>query len=274
LVNAIRSVKQGDFATRIKITSDNNEISLLSKGFNEMVTAIDQYRKDLVVVQKSLAWSDVARRVAHEIKNPLTPMQLAAERLRSKFSSQICYDKDNYDRYINIITRHIDDISKIIFNFINFVQMPKPTYIKCNFLQLIKELVDSRKALHEDVEYILSSNISDIDLEFDRNQINQVFVNLFQNAEESLKNTENKQILISITKEALKLIITINDNGTGLPKNMLNRPIEPYFTTKSTGTGLGLSIVDRIINDHNGVVELSNNSTGGASICLKFNLKK
>jgi two-component system nitrogen regulation sensor histidine kinase NtrY len=272
LVNAVKSVKQGDLSTRIKISSDNNEIALLSKGFNEMVTAIDQYRKDLVFLQKSLAWSDVARRVAHEIKNPLTPMQLAAERLKTKFLSQIHTDRDNFERYINTITRHIDDITKIVFDFVNFVRMPKPNYMECNFVELIKELVEAREALHEDIKYTLTTNIEAIGFKCDKNQINQVFVNLFQNAEEALEDVDDKEISITIEKKNLELNVTISDNGPGFTANILTKAIEPYVTTKPNGTGLGLAIINSIITDHSGFTKLSNNKNGGASICLKFTL--
>jgi two-component system nitrogen regulation sensor histidine kinase NtrY len=273
LVNAIKSVKQGDLSTRIKTNSDNNEMTLLSRGFNEMVTSIDEHRKDLVLVQKSLAWTDVARRVAHEIKNPLTPMQLAADRLKTKFGPKITQDREIFDRYIDTITRHIDDISKIVFNFVNFVKMPKSNYHQCNFVELIKDLVDARKTLHEDINYELSSNIDIIDFNCDKNQFNQVFVNLFQNSEEALFDIKDKKISIILRKLNDELIIIINDNGIGFPDKLLNKEIEPYVTTKPNGTGLGLSIIDRIINDHGGILKLSNNVSGGASILLRFNLK-
>jgi two-component system nitrogen regulation sensor histidine kinase NtrY len=272
LVNAVKSVKQGDLSTRIKVSSDNNEIALLSKGFNEMVTSIDQYRKDLVFLQKSLAWSDVARRVAHEIKNPLTPMQLAAERLKTKFLSQIHTERDNFERYINTITRHIDDITKIVFDFVNFVRMPKPNYIECNFVELIKELVEAREALHEDIKYTLTTKVEAIAFKCDKNQINQVFVNLFQNAEEALEDVADKEISITIERTNSELHITISDNGPGFSSNILNKALEAYVTTKINGTGLGLAIINSIITDHGGLTELSNNKNGGALICLKFTI--
>ncbi len=272
LVNAIKAVKQGDLSTRIKNSSDNNEMTLLSKGFNEMVTSIDEHRKDLLLVQKSLAWTDVARRVAHEIKNPLTPMQLAADRLKSKFGTQIYQDKEKFDRYIDTIVRHIDDISKIVFNFVNFVKMPKSNYQQCNFVELIKDLVDSRKILHEDIQYEFYSNTDIIDFNCDKNQFNQVFVNLFQNSEEALSNIADKKISIILRKLDNEFAIIISDNGLGFTDKLLNKAIEPYVTTKPNGTGLGLSIVDRIISDHGGILELSNNIDGGASILMKFSL--
>ena len=272
LVKAVKSVKQGDLSTRIKVNSEKNEIALLSRGFNEMVTSIDQYRKDLVFLQKSLAWSDVARKVAHEIKNPLTPIQLAAERLKTKFSNQIYTDKDKYERYIDTITRHIDDISKIIFDFVNFIRMPKPQFIDCNFIDLVAELVAGRKALHEEISYKLVSNQDNITLRCDKNQINQVFVNLFQNSEEALEGIDDKQIIVTINKSEKEIEVIISDNGIGFNNTILNKAIEPYTTTKHNGTGLGLAITERIIKDHYGTTTLFNNKSGGASICLKFTI--
>jgi two-component system nitrogen regulation sensor histidine kinase NtrY len=270
LVNAIKSVKQGDLSTRIKIISENNEIALLSRGFNEMVTSIDKYRKDLVLVEKSLAWGDVAKRVAHEIKNPLTPMQLAADRLKTKYEHQIYHDKEKFNSYLDTIIRHIDDISKIVYDFVNFVRMPKPIFQTCNFLELLKELVEAREALHEDIKYSLYSNLPSIEFSCDKNQINQLFVNLFQNSEEALENIENKEIFVSVIKGSKNLIITVTDNGIGFPDSILNKSIEPYVTTKTNGTGLGLSIIERIINDHDGILEIDNKKEGGAYISIKF----
>ena len=178
----------------------------------------------------------------------------------------------NFERYINTITRHIDDITKIVFNFVNFVRMPKPNYIECNFVELIKELVEAREALHEDIKYTLTSNLEAIAFKCDKNQINQVFVNLFQNAEEALEDVADREISIAIERTNSELHITISDNGPGFSSGILNKALEAYVTTKINGTGLGLAIINSIITDHGGFTELSNNNNGGASICLKFTI--
>jgi two-component system nitrogen regulation sensor histidine kinase NtrY len=153
-------------------------------------------------------------------------MQLAAERLKTKFLSQIHTERDNFERYINTITRHIDDITKIVFDFVNFVRMPKPNYIECNFVELIKELVEAREALHEDIKYTLTTKVEAIAFKCDKNQINQVFVNLFQNAEEALEDVADKEISITIERTNSELHITISDNGPGFSSNILNKALE------------------------------------------------
>ena len=273
LVTALKSVKQGDFSTAVQVDQSDNEISILSQGFNEMVATLDEQRKDLLIAQKAVAWSEVARRVAHEIKNPLTPMQLAAQRLKDKFSSQIKTDPEKFIKYIDTIIIHIDDITKIIYEFVNFVRMPKPHLVKCDLVILLQDTIELRKILNENISYDFSSAHDKVDFICDTNQFNQVMVNILKNAEEALVGISNKKISITLLQNDNHIIIMANDNGRGFDKGIIKSATNPYVTSKSNGTGLGLSIVEKIIHDHDGSIRLSNSQSGGASIKMTFDLK-
>ena len=269
LVIAAEKVKNGDFSVQVPLEGlKKDEVKVLSSAFNRMVTQIDHQQKDLLIAQRSLAWSDVARRVAHEIKNPLTPIQLSAERLLKKFKDEVG-DKDSFEKYANNILRHSNDIGQIVSEFVDFARLPSPNFAKCEIISLINDLVESRKLINDTINYIFFSNVKMHEFICDVSQINRVMVNLMLNSEESFDKTAVKKeikVTLSVDDEFVK--ICVEDNGPGFSKKMLKSAKEAYVTTKSNGTGLGLSIVDRIALDHFGTVSLSNNKNNGARVEL------
>ncbi|WP_341753710.1 PAS domain-containing sensor histidine kinase [Candidatus Tisiphia endosymbiont of Dioctria rufipes] len=274
LVIATEKVKNGDLTIQVPEDLVNkDEISILSSAFNRMIKQIDHQQRDLVIAQRALAWSDVARKVAHEIKNPLTPIHLASERLLRKFSNQV-EDKAEFNKYIQMIVRHTDDIKKIVSEFVNFARLPAPIFMDCDLVILIKNMVESRKLINDKILYKFITTDQHIDFICDTTQINQIMVNLLKNAEESIGLTRFQQgvIAVSITKSNHQITITVNDNGVGFQANLIDRATEAYITTRSKGTGLGLAIIKKIAQDHCAILELANKHEGGAIVNITFNL--
>ncbi|WP_341752853.1 MULTISPECIES: PAS domain-containing sensor histidine kinase [unclassified Candidatus Tisiphia] len=270
LVIAAEKVKDGDLTIQVpEDVINKDEISVLSSVFNRMVKQIDRQQRDLVIAQRALAWSDVARKVAHEIKNPLTPIHLASERLFRKFGNQV-EDKAEFNKYIQMIVRHTDDIKKIVSEFVNFARLPAPVFTDCDLVILIKNMVESRKLINDKILYKFITTDQHIDFICDTTQINQIMVNLLKNAEESIGI--QGVIIVSIAKSDHQIIITVDDNGVGFQENLIDRATEPYITTRSKGTGLGLAIIKKIAQDHCATLELANRLEGGAIINITFNL--
>lgn len=237
---------------------------------------------ELVTAQRTAAWSDVARRIAHEIKNPLTPITLSAERLRRKYRDEISEDgSENFNKYIDTIIRHSKNIEKIVKEFSDFARMPQATLKEDNFTEVLKEVVFSEEVVNSDIDYRLNMPDEDIIFEFDKEQLSRVFQNLLKNAAESIKESESKrsEAHISIDVKADKNItVNIVDNGKGFPPELINRITEPYVTTREKGTGLGLAIVKKILDDHMASFEISNRVDDdgdilGAEIVISFRVE-
>ncbi|WPX96026.1 sensor histidine kinase [Candidatus Bandiella euplotis] len=229
----------------------------------------------LVAAQREAAWSDVARRIAHEIKNPLTPIQLSAERLSSKYSKQINKDDlENYQKYVSAILRNASDIHAIVSEFIQFARIPKPKLEEHEIVGIIKDVIFNQKNIFRDINFTFTSE--DYYVICDKMQITQVLTNIAKNAAESIATRYGNSAGVGSIKFTIKEIdngqieITVEDNGNGLDEDLLLRIAEPYVTTKKTGMGLGLSIVKKILEDHESDLHLSNIENG---VCVKFNLK-
>ncbi|MFN7039043.1 MAG: ATP-binding protein [Alphaproteobacteria bacterium] len=230
----------------------------------------------LVNAQRSAAWADVARRIAHEIKNPLTPIKLAAERIKKKYSNEIS-DVETFNKYNETIIRHATEIGKIVEEFVNFARMPPPNFTNVSLINLIKDTIFSRKCVCPNIKYIVNiPETSEIIINCDPAQINQAITNLLKNSEEAIESVENNNgiIEISLTIEENFVVIIIIDNGEGFPTKIFERLTEPYITTKTKGTGLGLAIVKKILIDHNATLEFFNSEEEkkGAMVKIKFPL--
>lgn len=251
-------IKRDGLITQLLVKIVPEEENRHIKGYT---ITIDNISK-LVSAQRLAAWSDVARRIAHEIKNPLTPINLSAERIRKKYEEEIT-DKENFNRYIDTIIRHSENIEKIVREFSDFARLPQPVLKKNNISQLIKDSVFSEKVVNTEINYELNLPEEDITFDFDKEQVSRVLLNLLKNAAESMKeqNTDpSRQMVINISlKQNKNLELEIVDNGKGFPPELINKLTEPYVTTREKGTGLGLAIVKKIIDDHNGTLELGNN---------------
>lgn len=274
LVKAAEKVKNGDLSAQVPVENlKKDEIKVLSSAFNRMVAQIDHQQKDLVVAQRALAWSDVARKVAHEIKNPLTPIQLSTDMLVKKFADEV-QDKDAFLKYTKNILKHSSDIRAIVSEFVDFARLPSASFSRCEIVSMIHDLVESRKLINSSIGYSFSSNVKMFDFVCDISQMNRVMVNLLLNAEEALEDEVQKKLVdVSLYIEENEAKISVSDSGSGFSDELLEQARDSYVTTKVKGAGLGLAIVDRIVTDHFGEMRISNNENGGGKVELIFDCK-
>ncbi|PTW60252.1 two-component system nitrogen regulation sensor histidine kinase NtrY [Breoghania corrubedonensis] len=218
---------------------------------------------DLVSAQRTSAWADVARRIAHEIKNPLTPIQLSAERIRRRYGKRIETDREVFDQCVNTIVRQVGEIGRMVDEFSSFARMPKPTKEHQDLVGAVREAVFMQTVGHPDVT--IEADLPDhrVVAYFDHRLIGQALINVIKNAAEAVlavpeveSGEEKGRITVSLREEPERLIVDIEDNGIGLPMENRQRLLEPYMTTREKGTGLGLAIVRKIMEDHGGGIEL------------------
>ena len=239
---------------------------------------------DLVSAQRLAAWADVARRIAHEIKNPLTPIQLSAERLMRKFGPMVGKEEANLTQYCDVIIRQTNDLRKIVDEFSKFARMPEPSKRLVNLTKLLLDVILMFQISLSKIEIVFINEIGDVNAVVDETMINQAITNLIKNAGEAINSkiragthkSFKPEIRIYLTSYARGTEISIQDNGIGLPIQQRSRLFEPYVSNRENGTGLGLSIVKKIIEEHNGALELldanpfSKNKHYGANIRIRL----
>src|SRR5438445_1676869 len=216
---------------------------------------------DLVSAQRTSAWGDVARRIAHEIKNPLTPIQLSAERIRRKFGKVITEDKGIFEQCTDTIVRQVDDIRRMVDEFSRFARMPKPVMEGEDVADTVRQAVFLMKVGHPDLDIEADIKQDPMRAQFDRRLISQAVTNIVKNAAEAIEQVPPEElgrgrIDVIAARENDDIVIDVIDNGIGLPKVSRARLLEPYVTTRQKGTGLGLAIVGRVLEDHGGRIEL------------------
>ena len=247
-----------------------------SKGF---VMTLDDIT-DLLSAQRTGAWADVARRIAHEIKNPLTPIQLSAERLRRRYASKLADDFDVFDKCINTIIRQVGDIGRMVDEFSSFARMPEAKLDKGNLTDSVRQAVFLESVRLPEVEIKIELPDEPIMAWFDNRLISQVLTNLIKNAVEAIEGAgieaiKGPVITVAAAPEGEMVRISVSDNGKGWPKENRNRLLEPYVTTREKGTGLGLAIVAKIIEQHGGKVDLIDaepDENGRIGACFTFTL--
>ncbi|BBJ31950.1 putative sensor histidine kinase NtrY-like protein [Rickettsia asiatica] len=274
LVTATDKVKDGDLTVQVPENEvDKDEIGTLYVAFNRMIKQLSRQQRDLVIAQRAMAWSDVAKKVAHEIKNPLTPILLASERLLKKFSPEI-KERAEFESYLKMIIRHTNDIKNIVSEFVLFARLPAPKFTKSELVYLVKHIVEARKLLNDNILYKFESNVDQFDFMCDATQINQVMINLLKNAEESIEGRESGKIEVTIDVKDDFISVIVTDNGKGFPPELIGKATESYVTTSSKGMGVGLAIVKRIVEEHCGILDIANREEEGAIIDIKFDLKE
>ncbi|HBU98836.1 sensor histidine kinase NtrY-like [Thalassospira lucentensis] len=237
---------------------------------------------ELQTAQRMAAWADVARRIAHEIKNPLTPIQLSAERLKRRYLKQIGDDKEVFQTCTDTIIRQVSDIGRMVDEFSSFARMPTPKMRSEKITDLVKSAIFLQKQAHTKITYDFDSNaFNDLKISCDSRQVNQCLTNTLKNAAEAIDGRYGNasdlppgRIEVSITQsdETKRVFVAVSDNGRGLPVEHRERLTEPYVTTRAKGTGLGLAIVKKIMEDHGGELILSDGVEAGATVTLSFPL--
>jgi two-component system nitrogen regulation sensor histidine kinase NtrY len=216
---------------------------------------------ELVAAQRTSAWADVARRIAHEIKNPLTPIQLSAERLRRKYGKTIVDDPEVFEQCTETIVRQVDDIKRMVDEFSRFARMPKPVIAAEDVADTVRQAVFLMRVGHADIDIDVEIAEDPMPARFDRRLISQALTNLIKNASEAIAAVPPAElgkgsIRVYAAREGDDIVMDVVDNGIGLPKEKRSRLLEPYVTTREKGTGLGLAIVGRIVEEHGGSIEL------------------
>jgi two-component system, NtrC family, nitrogen regulation sensor histidine kinase NtrY len=239
---------------------------------------------DLVTAQRTSAWADIARRIAHEIKNPLTPIQLSAERLKRKYSKVIVEDKAIFEQCTDTIVRQVDDIKRMVDEFSRFARMPKPVITSEDVADTARQVVFLQRVGSPDIDIEIETEEEHMPAKFDRRLISQGLTNIVKNATEAIAAVPPEElgrgkIRVSVKRDGDDIVIDVIDNGTGLPKENRNRLLEPYVTTREKGTGLGLAIVGRILEEHGGRMELFDapevaSGGRGAWVSLRFTAER
>ena len=270
LITASESIGKGNLDTKVPDLKADIEMERLNKNFNSMIERLKNQQEKLLTNERHEAWENVARKLAHEIKNPLTPIQLTIDNLKTKYLPNIENNKkEKYLDNLKTILKQIKQIENLVNEFSDFARMPKPLFKPNNLNQVIKDNVNLVNKFDKSVIIRLVNHLSkDVVLKFDNEQFNRLFFNLIKNSVESIQekvekdSKTNKNIDIEIRQRRDYINVNIIDTGTGFKNKKTKDIIKPYFTTKEKGTGLGLSIVDKIISDHEGSIKFLNHKNG------------
>jgi len=231
----------------------------------------------LVAAQRNAAWRDVARRIAHEIKNPLTPIQLSAERLRRKYRSEITGDLDTFDRCTDTIIRQVEDIGRMVDEFSAFARMPAPRFEDTDARELLRQAVFAQRVASPEITVEMVEPAPEALIHADSRMVGQALTNILKNAAEAVATRRAAEpgvqgrLIARLAVDGDQVAFEVEDNGVGLPDKDRDRLTEPYVTTREKGTGLGLAIVKRILEDHGGELVLTDARQGpGALAILKL----
>ncbi|MDA8608974.1 ATP-binding protein [Candidatus Pelagibacter bacterium] len=263
LILASTSIGDGNLNIKVPEVKTDKDLEILNKNFNQMIERLKDQQEKLIINERHEAWGSLARKLAHEIKNPLTPIQLTIDKLKNKYSSDLDEkNKDSFRENLKIINNQIKQIEKLVNEFSDFARMPKPIFQKNDLVILLEDNIKLLQELDQTIKIDFIHSNQKLFFDGDKEQLSRVFLNLIKNSIESIQQkTEkvsdfNKNITIELEEFGSHISLIINDNGIGFKRlNNIKEILNPYFTTKKEGSGLGLSIVNKIINDHNGNVE-------------------
>jgi two-component system nitrogen regulation sensor histidine kinase NtrY len=291
IFQAARTGNQRLIQRQLAMTRDGQERNYSVRVTSEQATeaehgyviTIDDIT-ELVLAQRSSAWADIARRIAHEIKNPLTPIQLSAERLRRKYGKTISDDPAVFEQCTETIVRQVDDIKRMVDEFSRFARMPKAVLADEDVADTVRQVVFLLRVAHADIDFNVDLEAETMPARFDRRLISQALTNIIKNATEAIgavppAELERGRITVRARRDGKDVVVDVIDNGIGLPKENRARLLEPYVTTREKGTGLGLAIVGRILEEHGGRIELrdaseKNPGARGAWMQLRFGAER
>ncbi len=270
LITASEKIGKGNLDAKVPELKADREMELLNKNFNSMIEKLKNQQDKLLSNERHEAWETVARKMAHEIKNPLTPIQLTIDNLNSKYLPNLNDEKKlKYQNNLKTILKQIKQIENLVNEFSNFARMPKPHFKNNDLIKVLNENVELLKKIDSSINFkIINKTGKKVIINFDNEQFNRLFFNLIKNSIESItekvKKTTNslKNIDIEINQRRDYITVNLIDTGEGFKDKKTKDIIKPYYTTKEKGTGLGLSIVDKIINDHNGSIKFLNTNNG------------
>ncbi len=274
LIGASDSISKGTLDVKVPDLETDEEFRELNKNFNSMIERLKEQQDKLLINERYEAWETVARKLAHEIKNPLTPIQLSIDSLREKYKSKLSNQSQDFEKYLETINRQIKDIEKLVNEFSNFARMPRPILKKVNLTHLIKSSLDFIKISSKNS---LNLNVKEKNafISGDYDQLNRVFINLIKNSNEAIEGMIEKDrnykgnINIEIDQNNDYIVCRLTDNGPGITDS--KKAMTPYYTTKKKGTGLGLPIVTKIINEHSGIFSIKNlKKSKGTLITISF----
>jgi len=280
-IREINSTRKDTIEKQVTVTSKAQTLTLLvhitvlrgeTGSFMGIVAIFDDLTQ-LVKAQRVAAWREVARRIAHEIKNPLTPIQLSAQRLRRRYGDKLKDDGRVFDECTATIMKQTGELKELVNEFSNFARMPAAKPAPNNLREIINEVLLLFKQAHKDIKFKHTSRDGIPIMNLDRDQIKRVMINLFQNAVSAIETTGNGGEVVVKTEyndELQMVTIEVTDTGCGIPEEDKSRLFEPYFSTKKSGTGLGLAIVNSIISDHNGYIRVKDNQPKGTKFIIEL----
>ena len=260
LIGASEKISLGDLNAQVPLIETNKEFRKLNENFNSMIDKLKKQQDKLLVSERHAAWESVARKLAHEIKNPLTPIQLSIDRIREKYLNKTKDVDNRFSSYLDTVTKQIKDIEHLVDEFSDFARMPKPVFKKIDLNKLISRSLNLHELSEKNIDFVFSKGKLAHNIKVDEEQLNRVFINLVKNSIESIHENRIKnvgfkgKIDIDIKEDSDYIYVTIVDNGIGFDQVNKTKMLTPYFTTKKKGTGLGLAIVTKIINDHNSTI--------------------
>ncbi len=269
LIGASDSISKGRLDVKVPELETDEEFKQLNKNFNSMIERLKDNQNKLLLNERYEAWENVARKLAHEIKNPLTPIQLSIDSLREKYKNKLDERKDDFEKYLETINRQIKDIEKLVNEFSNFARMPRPILNKVDIVKIIEKSLDLIK-MSSKHEINFNNKSKQMYIKGDEEQLNRVFINLIKNSDEALEENSEKDpnfrgiINIEILVNNDYIVCRLTDNGPGITD--AKKAMTPYFTTKKKGTGLGLPIVSKIINEHSGNFSIKKKKDGIGTI--------
>jgi two-component system, NtrC family, nitrogen regulation sensor histidine kinase NtrY len=277
LIIASSNIGKGELNTKVPEIKADKDMEILNKNFNLMINQLKTQQEKLIINERHEAWENLARKLAHEIKNPLTPIQLTIDRLKDKYSQKLEETNNDFTKNLQIINKQIKQIENLVNEFSDFARMPKPTFQDNDLVSIVNDNIKLLSVLDKGIEFKCDFTNQKIMFNSDNEQLSRVFLNLFKNSVESIKEKKGDnpnfkgKIDIAITDNHDYIEFTVIDNGVGFGnlKNNIKNILNPYFTTKKKGTGLGLAIVNKIINDHNGKINFIS-LNDGAKIIIKF----
>ncbi len=270
LITASEKIGKGNLDVKVPELKADREMELLNKNFNSMIEKLKNQQDKLLSNERHEAWETVARKMAHEIKNPLTPIQLTIDNLNSKYLPDLSDEKkQKYQDNLKTILKQIKQIENLVNEFSDFARMPKPHFKNNDLIKVLNENIELLKKIDSSINFKINNKIGKkVIINFDNEQFNRLFFNLIKNSIESIKekvkktNETLKNIDIEINQRRDYITVNLTDTGEGFKNKKTKDIIKPYYTTKKKGTGLGLSIVDKIINDHNGSIKFLNTNNG------------